>query len=175
MADPQQPDPTGPLLESLRSTLDEWEAERQFTLGEPPRAVQFRVAKLNAMPCFRLWESVRVAAFDSLRKGNDLALGTNVITAILSLPEEVVERLRAEMFRRVWFRTPEVSGELLLAGAEDTAFELIGASAVYQVLGRCIAINFFDTLSAALSRSGAGSPISSPPPPRTSTPSSSAP
>lgn len=144
------------FLESLKSSIESLNSEREFDLGEDTNIVHFRIGKLKAIPCYKLWETVRVAAGELLRNGAELPAGRQITSTILSMPEPVIEKLRTTMFQRVWFRRPDISqSEMVLAGMEDTAFEHLEAAHIYAVLGRCIAVNFLPTLSAALSQLGA--------------------
>lgn len=144
------------LLGQLRASIEGLDSEREFELGEKPNVVHFRITKLKALPCFRLWETVRVAVGEMLQGGGvALPAGRQIISAILALPEPTVDHLRTELFKQVSFRTADVSGGYItLGGNEDMAFEHLEAAHIYAVLGRAISVNFLPTLSAALSRAG---------------------
>ena len=138
----------------------------QFEIGQ----VRFNVQKLPAMAAWALMEQIRrelgrtsaeVVALGNTAASNDdeeeatgLTWGT-VIQMVLSLEPVFVDGVRKKLFERVEFqrddtaRTPQK-----LAAAEDMAFEDVEPLAVYEVLLRCLVVNFSPSLRALGSRFG---------------------
>ena len=69
--------------------------------------------------------------------------------SILGLEATFVESVRRELFMFVYFTNEAAQTRQRLGGAEDTAFEKLEPFAVYEVLLRALAVNFFPSLHAS--------------------------
>ena len=146
------------------------------TWTEPEATIdgtRFFFGKLPAMRGFEVLEQIRVEIGD--KADEELTAGIeSLLKALLSLSRGFVETLRRELFKAVRYSNARAQTPQVLAGAEDTAFDGLEPIAVYEVLGRSLAVNFSDsfrrlgsTLAAAAGStspsSREASPDSSPP------------
>ena len=116
----------------------------------------FHIGKLLPMEGFDTLERIRLAlgkSADLSRVGNGsiAEMGAAAVKAILSLPPEDVARIRDDLFAQVRVSVPQSSATLELLGNEGMAFEDLEPVAVYELLARCIAVNFSASFSAILS------------------------
>ena len=86
-------------------------------------------------------------SFNLPNPGGDLEAAFMKVLA--SLPRTFVARLQRTMFEKVFFTNRIAETRSRLAGEEETAFDAIGAKAidVKHVLGRALAVNFFDSFA----------------------------
>ena len=124
----------------------------EFSIGE----TRFFVAKLPAMAAFDLLESIR----HELSKSADMSLSEvgaaktigSLIKVVLSLNPAFVARVRRKLFEKVSFSNERMVSPQALAGAEDAAFSGLEPMLVYEVLIRCLAINFTASWQYAVSK-----------------------
>ena len=128
------------MLEGMR--------DEQWTTGK----VTFQFLKMPVFDAFRVADKIRQEL--ALRLEGVLARGSDnadaeFITAVAQANPEFVQELCNEMFKHVVYRTSSNDGQIL-QGRENTAFAGMRLTEIYQVLGRSLAVNFFDTLSELL-------------------------
>ena len=149
---------------------------------------RFVVGKLPAMAAFDLMEQIRrelgkvsaqllpegtdetrrelgKVSAQLLPKGTDETgtAGRGLIQAALSLEPAFVALVRRKLFEKVSFSNQHAPALQQLAGAEDMAFDGLEPVAVYEVLLRCLAVNFTASLRALVSRFNDVSQATSPP------------
>ena len=134
----------------------------EFEIG----GTRFFIAKLPAMAAFDLLELIRhqvgkSAALAVPEGSEDESVGA-LLKMVLSLDPAFVARVRQRLFEKVSFSNERVSTPLKLAGAEDMAFDGLEPVAVYEVLLRCLAVNFTASLRAGVSKFGDAGLTSSP-------------
>ena len=131
------------------------------------KGVEFTFRKLPAMDAYDVIEDIRVAlngqavanALASIDAGSDGITMAQIGSALGSLPRLVsksdLAAIRAKMFRAVDFRkldTGDTAAPLVADISDEArAFEKTGPMAIYEVLGRSLAVNFTEFLSDALS------------------------
>ena len=123
---------------------------------------RFRFSKLPAMRGYALLEKIRTAIGRHAGVQSSAGMGA-IVRAVLSLPPEFVEEVRIELFGEVKFSNRMAQTAQTLAGAEDTAFADLEPVAVYEVLVRCLAVNFTESFRQIASRLGVGEATSSSP------------
>ena len=96
-----------------------------------------------------------LAAIEKIGLPSDLAMMVvRLMNLVLSLPPNLIERLRVDLFHNVQYRTPDMSDFAMLFKMEDDAFAAMPFSSQYVVLGRAAAVNFYDCISEVLSLTG---------------------
>ena len=126
----------------------------EFEIG----GTRFFVAKLPAMAAFDLMELIR----HELGKSADLALPEGaasemigaLLKLVLSLDPAFVRLVRKTLFEKVSFSNQRVPTPQQLAGAEEMALDGLEPVAVYEILLRCLAVNFTASLRVLGSRFG---------------------
>ena len=117
---------------------------------------RFFIAKLPAMAAFDMMEIVRHelgrSQAGALQNGEPDAMFPGLINMVMSLDPTFVSQVRRKLFERVSFANTRASTPQQLAGAEDMAFDGLEPVAVYEVLVRCLAVNFTPSLHALGSR-----------------------
>lgn len=110
--------------------------------------VSFKINKLPVMTALNVIEELRYGLgekFEGLGDDNDYT--AQFFKMIMSLPPELVARIRETLFTEVVFsKPPEYKGFVPLVGLEDAAFESLSPFSVYEVLVRCLVVNFIDSL-----------------------------
>ena len=119
---------------------------------------RFFVAKLPAMAAFFLLEQIRHELGKSqaltIPEGAEEQTITALLKMVLSLDPAFVRLVRLKLFEKVSFSNARVTTPQPLAGAEDTAFDGLEPVAVYEVLLRCLAVNFLGSLRGLVSKLG---------------------
>ena len=134
-------------------------SETDFKLGD----TTFYVRKLTAMRGHKVSEMIRAAVgVQTLRFGGASDVPTLIAGIILSLNPVDVEAITKVMWERVEFKNGTAQTPLPLLGNEDMAFEHLEPVDVYEVIVRCLAVNFTASLEGILSRMPEGL-LSSPP------------
>ena len=131
--------------------------------------VLFKVEKLPAMKALEVFERLRtelqeVFTSDSVMNillgaetndqvGNSLMVA-QIVDVLLRIPPNVIGMLRQELFQSVRFHAPHHpgAGHVVLAGREDEAFT--EPLDVYEVIARCLAVNFGNSVRRSGSRWG---------------------
>ena len=134
----------------------------EFEIGR----TRFFIATLPAIGAFDLLELIR----HEVGKSADLAVPEGsedekvaaLLKLALSLDPAFVKRVRTTLFEKVSFSNDRVPTPQKVAGAEDMAFDGSDAVAVYEVLLRCLAVNFTASLRAVVSKFGDADLTSSP-------------
>ena len=124
--------------------------EQKFTIGE----VEFSITKLSAMDGWRLLEDIRHQIGKSdLGDSVEADILKQISKTITGMDPAFVDDVRERLFKKVEFKTKDVkAGWLPLSGGEDMAFEKLEPSAIYELLMRCLVVNFTASFSDILSR-----------------------
>jgi len=116
--------------------------------------VKFQIIKLSPFDGFRLFEDIRYALFtnaDSAQAEPESAL--LFYKAILTLKPSVIEGFRDRLFKNVQFRGNGVeTGWMPIDGSEDMAFNKMEFIHIYELLVRCLAVNFTGSFHAIISK-----------------------
>lgn len=130
--------------------------DREFNIG----TVRFKIDKMPATQGWRLMEYIRhaigtqdhMAGVSPNDPGSTLVMG---IAAIAALPTDTVEYIRNVMFPHVHYWTAEVRGgngvTLTTDGDIDMAFADLEPVHLYELIVRCLAVNFTASYTAILS------------------------
>jgi len=122
----------------------------EFTM----EGVKFQIKKLSPIKGFNLFEKIRYEISrnaDSAEAEPDSPL--LFYKAILTLNPDVIEGIREDLFRNVSFRGNGVeTGWMDLDGSEDMAFQEMEPLHVYELLIRCLAVNFSGSFHALISK-----------------------
>ena len=122
------------------------------------------------MPAMEAWavlEKIRAQTAGALdQRIAEGAIEHTFLRIIVSLRVDFVNKMRLELFRHVSYTNASTS-LVPLAGNEDNAFDGLEPIAVYEVLVRCLAVNFtgsFRAISEAISSQPSPPSTTSPPP-----------
>ena len=143
-------------LDALATSLD----EREIVIGE----TTFRIAKLLPMDAFAVLELIREALGERLASldADAQTPSTAIVSIVLALPRETVEAVRTRLFRSVTFTNRMARTARPLHPDEAMAFQGLDPIAIYEVLIRSFAINFFDSFRGLRSRIPAAESTSPP-------------
>ena len=133
----------------LVSAVGEWQ-KTKFQIG----TTHFDVRKLLVDDAFWLLEEVREGmgvSFGNIDLDDQIDLRVHIVKAVLGAPRELVRSVRDQLFANVLFRNQHNKTPVPLLGSEDSAFDGLSAFDIYEVLVRCLAVNFFDSLSEKIS------------------------
>ncbi len=134
----------------------------------------FEIRKLLVMDSFAVLEELREGLGEQLGEvDSDDPLQVTMVKTILSAPRELVISIRDQLFANVLFRNESYRTPMILAGMEEAAFDGLTPIDVYEMLVRCLAVNFFDTFREIASKLGVGLSNGAELNPPTSTPPSS--
>ena len=158
------------MAETMVNAPAEGMLAERFSISD----VQFEIIKLNAMEGWRVLEYIRPELGNLKLSPNGAAgmlaqflpetapagvpaglmeAGMQILQAVLALEPAFVDRIRQDVFRSVRYLRPESKNNAYeyLLGKEDDAFAGMPPIAVYKVLVRAVAVNFFDSLGDILS------------------------
>jgi len=126
----------------------------------------FKIKKLSAFKGFEVAEKIRVAIASEI-KGLDAQNPFAILKAILGLPIDAVEEIRAEIFKYIEFsnkNTPQKGAGFALDDSMlEAAFEGMEIVHVYEVFARGLIVNFFYSLESIAKKIGAaGEPPTAP-------------
>ena len=123
-------------------------------------SVEFHIEPLNPFVGYKMLEEIRnevgrVTGMQSQPLNvtmNGAALPGDFIQILLNMPKDYVESLRARLAETVYYRYPGGGIERnKLAGNEEAAFSALKPIAVYEVLVRCLAVNFTSSFISVFS------------------------
>ena len=137
----------------------------QFTVGD----TVFNIGKLSALKQFEVFEEIRFhlahetdalsfmsEATDLAMAGtdvNDMASGFNIMDVVMKLKPDFVTYVANELFKTVTFRNANMSqAKLMTPEMEDMAFQNINFVYRYELIARCLAVNFSDSFQLIVSR-----------------------
>ena len=125
---------------------------RRVKMGE----TTFHIGKMLPMEGFDTLERIRRALGESadlsrVGGGSIAEIGATAVKAILALPPAEVAHIRDDLFAHVKIACPQSSGLLDLLGNEGMAFDELEPVAIYELLARCVAVNFSASFSVVLS------------------------
>ena len=150
----------------------EWK-ETDFTITQNGVKVRFYVKKLMPLQGMALFEKIRPgigAALGAVRKSGGVDESA-MIDIVCLVPSETVAVAMDRLFRHVTYSRSDVPEPVSLHGDIDSAFAGLEPIAIYEVLARCLCINFIGSFSALLSQMGGeDDPITSPSNTQTSLP-----
>ena len=144
--------------ETLTEKLSEDLSKTEFQIG----GTTFFISKLPSMNAWHFLDRLRRELGRSAlavvpESDNDEVAGSAMFQTILhmflSLEPGYVDEARKELFANVEYANSSHKRQKL-AGAEDFAFNDLGPMAVYEVLVRCFAVNFTDSLRKLASSLG---------------------
>ena len=113
--------------------------ETEFGIEE----TRFVIGKMKAMEGFACLERIREQVGQSL--GLEVSTASTpaaLLRIVLSLPTTFVEKLRVQLFKHVRYQNAHAVTLAPLTGNEDSAFDALEPSAIYEVLARSLAVNF---------------------------------
>ena len=149
------------------SKIKAWMEQARASNTVTIRDTTFTIHKLLPMEGYRVWEPLRVELFDRASRAA-ISLDTSSVAAIvgiiLSVSEPVLERVRVKMFEQVFFRNQTAQTEMTLTGNEAMAFQNLEVIHVYEIIVKCLAVNFTPSLLELLSLMDRVLPSSPPPP-----------
>ena len=140
--------------DQIRALSEAWQ-ETEFTIG----GTTFHVTKMNAMDSFEVLELIRTSSASALVNAD--ATGTvqetvaSLISGVLSIPRSNLRQIREELFREVRFTNKIARTKMVLYQNEHKAFNGLLPTHVYEVLARCLCVNFTESVSDILRRAGA--------------------
>ena len=128
---------------------------------------RYTIRPLGAMAGWRLLEQIRFQVGGVLNASDistvlsvdaeDTAAVTSMIAqVVLKLEPEFVQATMATLFRNVRFQNNQAISGQTLQGSEDMAFADAGDP--YEVLVRCLAVNFGGSALRLVSKLGGGGP-----------------
>ena len=147
--------------------LRRWMEQAQESKTVRKRGTVFTIQQLLAMEGFRVWEPLRVELFERASRMPLTVSGNSMIALVgvlLSVSESTLDRVRSKLFEQVLFTNQNAQTPMVLAGNENMAFNGLETVHVYEVLVKCLVINFTPSLLELLSLMDR-IPSTSPPPP----------
>ena len=150
--------------------------ESQFSVDGDNGKTHFRITKLMPFDGFRVLDSIRAAIGERLATVNaDASVMTIIISVAASIPPNKMEEVMRPLFASVTYTNahaktpaPVCDGNAI----DQTAFAGLEPITVYNLLLRCLAVNFFSSFAGIKSLLDDIIPDSNPQPTPTSTPSS---
>ena len=120
--------------------------QEDFKIGD----VEFHIDPLNPFIGYKMLEEIRneigkVTGAQTQPLNITLSgagLPGDFIQILLNMPASYVDSLRARLFQEVYYRYPGAMERTQLGGHEEEAFSALLPVAVYEVLVRCLAVNF---------------------------------
>ena len=91
-------------------------------------------------------EAIQVTLAKLGMPGDLAVFAVRVVNLALSLPPDLIERLRVDLFHSTSYKTRDMSDFASLFNMEDDAFASMPFTAQYVVLGRAAAVNFYDCI-----------------------------
>lgn len=154
--------------------------DRQFTVtGDDGGKTHFTITKLMPFEGFRVLDKIREAVGEQAAKLPADASVQNIIVAIaMSIPSEKLEAIMRPLFTSVTFTSATVKTPAPVADhntIDEMAFNGLEPITIYNLLLRCLAVNFFSSFTAIKSLLATANPSSNSPNTETSTPSSQTP
>ena len=122
--------------------------ENDFTIAQ----TRFVIDKLPAMRAYDLLEAIRYEVGTTDQQGTIEWRADTLIGLILGLKPAFVKQVRDKLFAAVHFTNENAQTPQPLLGAEDTAFKGLEPVSVYEVLTRCLAVNFMPSLHVIISK-----------------------
>ena len=147
--------------------------DTEFSITQNGTTVKFYITKLMPLQGMALFEKVRPgigAALSSVRRSGGVDESV-LIDLVCLVPNETVAVAMDRLFRNVRYTRSNVPEPVLLHGDIDSAFDNLEPVAIYEVLARCLCVNFIGSCSALLSQmSGEDDPTTPPSSTQTSLP-----
>ena len=154
---------TDTVVDNLR---DEF-LEREVTYAGANGETRFVITKMPSTRGWDVLEEIREAAVNGpMNSMSDGSIQGVISALVMALPKPFVRQLRNIMFSYVTFTNRVAATPMVLAGNEETAFDLIEAEpiVIHYMLLRALAVNFtpsftdlFGKISALLT--SIGSPL----------------
>ena len=156
-------DDTSAFGGAVGGKIEAWANQRRATI----RGVEFTFRTLPAMDAHDVLEDLRVSvegrlivsALSGMEAGNISMVQVGIVLATLPriISKADLAAIRLKMFEAVDFRkvdTKDTPGPLIMPGGvsdEARCFAVAGPIAIYEVLLRSLAVNFFEYLGEGLS------------------------
>ena len=139
-------------MQASINNIDDLKAT-DFTLGN----TQFRIHKLLPMEGFRVLEDIRAALGPKIMQlqSEDTSLNnmlTGFVGLVLSVSTQDVQNVMRQLFIEAYFKDEHSNQFVSLSGNEGLAFKELEPFHVYEVLARCLVINFTGSLDEIMSR-----------------------
>lgn len=149
----------------IENAIPEGWKDTEFSITQNGVTVKFQVEKLMPLQGLALFEKIRPGIGAALARINKEGMGEGTLIDIVCLfPPETVGIIMDRLFQTVLYSRESVPDATRLSGDVDSAFFGLEPIAIYEVMARCLIINFIGSVSALLSRMrGEGSPTSPPP------------
>ena len=116
--------------------------------------VKFQVKKLSPIAGFHMFEKIRYE-ISSNAESSEAEPDSPLLfyKAVLTLEPRVIEEIRVELFKSVSFRGNGVeSGWMELDGSEEMALQGMEALHIYELLIRCLSVNFSGSFHALIQK-----------------------
>ena len=136
-------------------------ANDTVTFGKGEQEMKFYIQKLPALAAFNLMERMRHAYFTGDLNGSHLPNTPDKVAAtllvilqgVMSLPPEVIADVRETLFEGVMFSGNGVKSTtpICLADNEHLAFANMEPSVIYELIVRCLVVNFKESFSGVVS------------------------
>ena len=127
--------------EATLNVFVEQMTKTDFTIG----STHFAVTKMPAFESYAMSESIR-EALGKITGQEQAVFQENqwgsIVQMFLSLPASFVEGVRRELFQYVYYLRPDSMLQPAPIGDVNVAFDGLEPMAIYEVLVRCLAINF---------------------------------
>ena len=139
--------------QARQNILDEFLA-RDVTISGTNGSTAFRIGKMPALAGWDVLEEIRVESGGQLNVEHEGGVRTAFAAVLAGFSRPFVARLRTTLFEHVSFTNELATNPQVLAGAEDMAFNHIEAEPghVYELLLRCLAVNFTPSFLAVSAR-----------------------
>ena len=106
----------------------------------------FYIQKMNADKGWEVFEKLRVALADKAAEMESVGFEKDFIKLFSCLPIDFVLSLRQELFSHVYFTNQEAKDRLELSEEFiPMAFKELEPIHIYELLFRCLAVNFFSS------------------------------
>ena len=162
------PDGAVKVDQAVQDLRDEF-LEREVTYAGAQGETRFTIAKMPATKGWDVLEEIREAATTGpMNALSDGSVQGAMTSLVMALPKQFTRQLRNTMFQHVTFTNRVAATPMVLAGNEETAFDLIEAEPIvlHYMLLRALAVNFtpsftdlFGKISALLTSIGSPSNI----------------
>lgn len=132
-----------PAAARLLARTADWK-QKECTLGR----TRFRIEKMLPMQGFEVLEMVRSAVGDRFRTlSAETGTAGALISVILGIDPPALRSIMDRLFRSVHFTNANVKTPMVVFGNEGMAFESCQPIDVYELLARCLTVNFRESFS----------------------------
>ena len=119
-----------------------WAKELEFSI----KSTRFRITRMLPMDGFAVLEDIRQSIGENIQLIRESSSVTTALaTVVMAIKPNDLERIRHKLFAEVSFQNEIAKTWRPLYPDEAMGFNGLEAIHVYEVLGRCLAVNFFDS------------------------------